>query len=165
MILHKPIPFFENHERFLKFIKVDTVTDCWIYSGYTSTGYGVFYFKKNLKGRNVSFMAHRISWSIFKGNFTKGLVIDHTCMNKACVNPDHLREVTIQTNVLENSKALAVVNKAKTHCKNGHEFTPENTLTCQKTRVSKQGVLWRSCRKCVVEYKASWYQSRKALAK
>lgn len=166
MIFHKPIPVFEDHERFFKFIKVDDEpSGCWIYKGHTNGGYGVFYFKKTVAGKNVSFLAHRIAWSIFKGSFQKGLVIDHICMNKACVNPDHLREVTIQTNVLENSKALAVINKAKTHCQNGHAFTPENTLTCSRTRMSKQGVLWRSCRKCVTEYKAAWFQRKKALLK
>lgn len=33
--------------------------------------------------------------------------------------------------------------KARTHCKNGHEFTAENT------RVTKEG--WRNCRRCAAE--------------
>jgi len=36
-------------------------------------------------------------------------------------------------------------NRNKTHCKNGHEFTPENT------RVSAQG--WRYCKACNTEAK------------
>lgn len=36
--------------------------------------------------------------------------------------------------------ASGAIKKAKTHCKNGHEFTQENTL------LTKEG--WRSCRRC-----------------
>jgi len=37
-------------------------------------------------------------------------------------------------------KASGQKRKEKTHCKNGHEFTPDNTL------VTKEG--WRACRRC-----------------
>ena len=37
-------------------------------------------------------------------------------------------------------KAFAEKMKSETHCKNGHEFTKENT------RITKEG--WRNCRKC-----------------
>lgn len=36
--------------------------------------------------------------------------------------------------------ASGAKKRAKTHCKNGHEFTDENTL------ITKEG--WRSCRRC-----------------
>jgi len=38
------------------------------------------------------------------------------------------------------AKASKAASLAKTHCKNGHKFTPENT------RITKEG--WRNCRKC-----------------
>lgn len=37
-------------------------------------------------------------------------------------------------------KASGQKRKERTHCKNGHEFTPDNTL------ITKEG--WRACRRC-----------------
>ena len=37
------------------------------------------------------------------GPIPEGMVIDHTCHNKACVNPDHLRLATIKQNA-ENAR-------------------------------------------------------------
>lgn len=34
------------------------------------------------------------------GKLTPGLVVDHVCRNRACVNPSHLREVTQRDNAL-----------------------------------------------------------------
>lgn len=70
-------------------------------------------------------LAHRLSYQIYVGPLVPGLVIDHTCRNRACVRPDHLRQVTHQENILAGVGATAL-NAKKTHCKNGHEFTHEN---------------------------------------
>lgn len=45
------------------------------------------------------------------------------------------------------------VNGSKTHCKNGHEFTPENT------RVEATGS--RRCRTCANAYSNQWYRKRR----
>lgn len=71
-------------------------------------------------------MAHRVAWTLFKAPLTKGLVLDHVCRNKKCVNPSHLREVTSQINNTENTEGTGALNAAKTHCIRGHEFSGEN---------------------------------------
>ena len=49
------------------------------------TGYGSL----RVDGRSVQ--AHRYAWERVHGPIPDGMVIDHTCWNKACVNVDHLR--------------------------------------------------------------------------
>lgn len=122
--------------RFLS--KINKTDNCWEWIGsISSKGYGVFW----LNGKNR--LAHRVSFINFKKSIDENLCIDHICRNRKCVNPGHLRSVTVKVNNIENSLSASATNKKKTHCKNGHEFTSENTYT-NKSRSSH----YRVCRKC-----------------
>jgi hypothetical protein len=58
---------------------------CWIWQlGLDKAGYG----------RALSMLAHRYAYRAFKGPLIVGMHIDHTCANKACVNPEHLQQIT-----------------------------------------------------------------------
>lgn len=92
-------------------------------------GYGYL----TTKGKH--WMAHRYSYTRYVGPIPEGLVIDHLCRRKACVNPRHLEAVTQQQN-LHRSPLFGI---HKTHCPRGHEYTPENTYW---------GTGWRSCLAC-----------------
>ena len=73
---------------------------CWIYTGgVNSTGYGVFYM------RQASYMAHRVSYELHNGNIENGLVLDHLCRVRNCINPKHLEAVTQAENVKRTWKA------------------------------------------------------------
>lgn len=66
---------------------------CWEWSGaITRTGYGNF----RHEGSFVS--AHRISYQWAKGALEEGMEVDHVCRVRACVNPDHLEQVTGEEN-------------------------------------------------------------------
>lgn len=90
------------------------------------------------KGKSV--LVHRYIWELKCGPIPDGLRIDHQCRTRACCNVDHLRVVTHKVNTTENSSSVGAINKAKTHCPAGHEFTPENT------RINVCGS--RVCRAC-----------------
>jgi len=115
-------------ERFLSKIELSP-TGCWIWTGWLKhNGYGMFDVPIAGGGR-VKQQAHRISYELFVGPLIEGLTIDHVkemCSSRACVNPFHLRQITRGDNVRAGD-TLAARNLAKTHCVNGHEFTPENT--------------------------------------
>ncbi len=131
------IPKF-NHERFLSRISIKE-NNCWEWLGSSHQGYGKF----NIGNRE--YMAHRCSFDMFFGIKESHTVIDHKCMNKICVNPDHLRETTIKINTIENSTSSAALKSIKTHCIRGHEFTKENTII--DTRGVYGGVK-RNCKEC-----------------
>ena len=93
---------------------------CWNWiAGIFGTGYGQFRVGDKRIG------AHRQSYKIFKGEIPEGLVIDHLCRNIMCVNPSHLEAVTSSVNRLRGFNPEH--RRVKPHCKNGHDYTPENT--------------------------------------
>lgn len=104
-----------NKQRFESCYKI--INNCWVWQRPVDRdGYGSFYFMK--KGRR----AHRVSWFFKNGAIPEGMVIDHICKNRKCVNPDHLRCITKKQNTLENSMSVGAINANKTTCKNGHPF-------------------------------------------
>lgn len=95
--------------------------DCWEWTGRKQTaGYGQTF----VGGRGV--VVHRLAYEHLVGPIPDGLVLDHLCRNRTCVNPAHLEPVSNKDNILRGVGPSAI-NARKTHCRRGHEFTPENT--------------------------------------
>jgi len=95
---------------------------CWIWNrALTQAGYGVFGHE------NKVVYGHRHMYEKYRGPIPAGMVLDHQCNNKACVNPDHL-EVSARG---ENSSRTA---REATHCMRGHEYNEKNTLYCGNKR-------------------------------
>ena len=123
-------------ERFNKKYEVVPFCGCWIWTGALSPHrYGT------IEANKKTAYAHRVSYEIHRGPIAKGLVIDHLCKVPECVNPSHLEVVTQSQNVRRGDLASVTREKglALTHCKWGHEYTPENTA------VYSHG---RTCRTC-----------------
>lgn len=121
-------------ERFWSYVPDRPPDECWLWTGNVDAyGYG----RGTFDGKRQ--FAHRFAFELAGGTLTPGLVIDHLCRNRLCVNPAHLELVTRTEN---NRRGLSPsgVNLAKTHCVRGHEFTPQNT------RLVASGN--RQCRAC-----------------
>lgn len=66
---------------------------CWIWTGAVhKSGYAYIKWKGNAT------VAHRVMYELHKGEIPRGLVLDHTCSVKLCINPDHLEPVTYSEN-------------------------------------------------------------------
>jgi hypothetical protein len=115
--------------------RVNKTDACWLWTGAISTeGYG----RITWDYRNTG--AHRVSYQELVGPIPDGLMLDHLCRVRHCVNPAHLEPVTNAENTIRGIAA----RPPSEVCRNGHRRTPENTrrdragwldcLDCRKTR-------------------------------
>lgn len=113
---------------------------CWEWTGAKSKVEHGFYGVIRIAGENYG--AHRIAFVLNGGTLHAGMVIDHLCRNKLCVNPDHLEGVTQKENARRGlaGQWFKELQLSKTHCPKGHLYDETNT------RIRKDGC--RACRKC-----------------
>lgn len=136
---NRPTP----EERF--WAKVNKTETCWLWTAVIVGGYGKFWLDRHVG-------AHRFCYELLVGPVPDGLVLDHLCRVRHCVNPDHLEPVTHRENVSRGVGPTAI-NSQKTHCKRGHPFTKENTGFMRRWKEGDGTSLSRFCKTCHYDWK------------
>lgn len=103
--------------------RVDPRTGCLLWNGpRTPNGYGMI----RANGRRI--LVHRFALELTLGRpIGDGMMALHSCGNKLCAAPHHIREGSRAENAQDRLAEGGYFGATLTHCARGHEFTAENT--------------------------------------
>ena len=122
--------------------------ECWPWTGCVGAdGYGLLRYKR------VTYRAARLSWQLHNEEPLGRLVVLHSCDTPKCVNPSHLSAGTHADNMHDMVVKGRASGQNKTHCSQGHEYTPENTYW-------RSGTFRRRCKQCVLDEQRA-YRAKK----
>lgn len=120
-------------ERLMTRVSPEPNSGCWLWFGDVDRdGYG----RVRRDGHQVG--AHRAIYEAMRGEIPDGLVLDHLCRVRCCVNPDHIQPVTNTVNILRGISPPAM-NAKKLFCLRGHPLKGDNCRNAAYGRV---------CRRC-----------------
>lgn len=134
-------------EKFWSRVDVRGQDECWEWMHTLNNwGYGDFRCKGFRSG------SARFALTIVGGlTPTKQMYACHSCDNRKCCNPAHLRWASAKENSQDMvSRGRNVVCTFKTHCRNGHEMTGDNVLKWANGK--------RACKTCTREYDKRRYR-------
>lgn len=108
----------------------EPMSGCWLWVGnlHPVSGHG----RIGVNGKSE--YAHRVSY-VINGKIIDDEVVRHTCDVAYCVNPDHLVTGSRTDNMDDMYRRGRSYAQNQIHCKQGHEFTPENTRVTARQRV------------------------------
>lgn len=118
--------------RFTSKFVVEPRSGCWEWqASLDGAGYGFYWLNGAMR------RAHRVAYELLVGQIPDGLELDHLCLNRRCVNPEHLEPVTRS----ENNRRSHQLRALRTVCLRGHHLAGDNLYVAPKTGV-------RGCREC-----------------
>lgn len=128
-------------ERFWEKVAEDE-NGCWLWTaGKNAAGYGAFGV------RDKVVRAHRWAYEQMVAEIPEGLVLDHLCRVRHCVNPYHCDPVTDLVNSRRGARWLET-------CARGHDMS-------QATLYPTDYGFSRRCNECRKEYMKDYYRRQK----
>lgn len=78
-------------DRLVRFIKVDSETGCWLWTGHTSKNNKSGYIRMPSGTKDgVTMSVNRVVYTEYVGPIPEGACVCHKCRTIGCVNPEHL---------------------------------------------------------------------------
>lgn len=120
------------------------VGDCMIWNANKDRdGYGIFTF------RRANRRAHRVALYFAGRAIPDGHVVNHTCRQRDCVNPQHLNTVPVAENSKRDSTSVGYINSQKQHCPRGHAYDrtygkQRYCSICESEKSKKLRAKWRA---------------------
>lgn len=126
---------------------------CWLWTAMVnSRGYAQIGVTLS-PGVTVTRYAHRVAYEATHGPIPDGLVVDHICNVRRCVNPDHLQLLTSQENI-DRSQHPMILRRLEDRCVRGHDLSDPAVVYIRPDNGR------RACRKC---YRVRYEQRRDAI--
>jgi hypothetical protein len=108
--------------------RVDKTGDCWLWTGtLTEKGYG-----SRVQYQGEQHYPHQLAYRLLVGPIPDGLVIDHHCRVRNCVNPDHLEPVTQEENTRRGVEARWFESCPNNHGPEYRSAQPNGKVRCSE---------------------------------
>lgn len=122
-------------------------TGCWLWMGSVNrNGYGQTSVAASSTHSKTRF-AHRVFYERYVATIQPGMPLDHICKVPSCVNPDHLRPVSVRENSVTYSDGPTARNARKDFCPKcggGYLTRPNGFRYCRPCRNAKRESLRKS---------------------